>query len=1126
MLDRVSVPLLPSLRARILRGGCRPIGLAIAIALAASASLIATSAGEVYAADPVAGTTPSIQYQEALAHSAKTYSFAPGSPVTVPFRPRAGDSAMVDGAAPVALPAAQGSNAVAPNLTAPSIVTPNSTLTALRREVFGFLPYWELGSTLNYDTLSTIAYFGVDLNGDGTLSKSSNGWNGWNSSAMTSLISDAHSHGTRVVLSVESFAWDSGGAATQSAVLGNPTVNQAAAQAIAAEVGRRGADGVNLDFEPIASLQVANFVAFTRLVRAELDKVHPGYELTFCATGAPSTYDLPNLLAPGAADAVFIMGYDLRGGTPAYAGSIDPLTSTLTHYSLTSVVNTFISQVPASKVILGLPWYGHAWSTGTTNAVYAPTANMTKYGLPASGITYSDALGIAAAHLTDATPGNGLQYDTAEQTAWTAYYGTFGGTSPTWRELYFDNARALSAKIDAIDGWNLRGLGIWALGYDNNNGNGDLTAVVAAKLQTSVAPTTYHALTPSRILDTRSGMGLSGSLSSHVARTFQVTGQGNVPTNATAVTGNLTATGPSSLGYLYIGPFASNDPTSSTLNFSLGDDRANGVTVALGGTGTLSVTYAASTLGPTAQVIFDVTGYFTPDMSGATYHALTPARILDSRDGYWIGLAGAFSSHVARTFGVAGRGGVPSNATAVTGNLTVTQQTSLGYLYMGPSAMNNPTSSTLNFPLGDDRANGVTVALGAGGTLSVTYVAVPGATAQVVLDVTGYFTADTSGARYVPLAPTRLLDSRDGYWIGLAGASSSHVARTFTVSGHGGVPSNATAVTGNLTVTGQTSLGYLYVGPNAMNNPTSSTLNFPLGDDRANAVTVALGAGGTLSVTYVAVPGATAQVVFDVTGYFTPDTSGATYHALTPARVLDSRDGTGLSGSFGSNVARTFGVAGRGGVPTNATAVTGNLTVTQQTSLGYLYMGPVATNNPTSSTINFPLADDRANGVTVALGAGGTLSVTYVAVPGASAQVIFDVTGYFTPDSTGATYHALTPARVLDSRDGYWLGLAGASSSHVARTFGVIGHGGVSSNAIAVTGNLTVTGQTALGYLYVGPNATNNPTSSTLNFPLGDDRANSVTVALCGGGTLSVTYVAVPGATAQVIFDVTGYFVK
>src|SRR5664280_164325 len=140
MLDRMSVPPLASLRARIVRGGFRPIGLAIAIALAASASVAVTAPATAYAADSGETTGPSIQYQEALAHNAKTYSFAPGSPVTVPFRPRSGDSALVDGAAPVALPAAQGSSAVAPKLTAPSIVTPNSTLTALRRAVLAFLP--------------------------------------------------------------------------------------------------------------------------------------------------------------------------------------------------------------------------------------------------------------------------------------------------------------------------------------------------------------------------------------------------------------------------------------------------------------------------------------------------------------------------------------------------------------------------------------------------------------------------------------------------------------------------------------------------------------------------------------------------------------------------------------------------------------------------------------------------------------------------------------------------------------------------------------------------------------------------------------------------------------------------
>jgi serine protease inhibitor ecotin len=312
-----------------------------------------------------------------------------------------------------------------------------------------------------------------------------------------------------------------------------------------------------------------------------------------------------------------------------------------------------------------------------------------------------------------------------------------------------------------------------------------------------------------------------------------------------------------------------NNPTSSTLNFPVGDDRANSVTVALGG-GILWVTYAAPTLGPTAQVIFDVTGYFTPDTSGATYVPLTPNRILDTRSGK--GLSGTFSSHVSRSFGVTGSAsGVPANATAVTGNLTVSGQTAAGFVYLGPTAMNNPTSSTLNFPIGDDRANAVTVALGSGGVLYATYAASTlGPTAQVIFDVTGYFVPGSSGASYVPLSPTRMLDTR--YNAGLPGASSSHVARSFSVTGGTGpVPSNATAVTGNLTVTGQTAAGFLYIGPNGMNDPTSSTLNFPVGDDRANATTVALGAGGYLWVTYAASTlGPTAHVIFDVTGYFAP----------------------------------------------------------------------------------------------------------------------------------------------------------------------------------------------------------------------------------------------------------------
>ncbi|HJX67304.1 MAG TPA: hypothetical protein VJ258_01120 [Candidatus Limnocylindrales bacterium] len=268
------------------------------------------------------------------------------------------------------------------------------------------------------------------------------------------------------------------------------------------------------------------------------------------------------------------------------------------------------------------------------------------------------------------------------------------------------------------------------------------------------------------------------------------------------------------------------------------------------------------------------------------------------------------------------------------------------------------------------------------------------ATGTATLHITGVLGV-ASAATYHPLTPARILDTRNG--TGGLSVFSNHVHQTLTVWGAGGVPSGANAITGNLTVTGQTSGGYLFAGPAAADNPTSSTLNFPTGDDRANAVTVALSSSGTLSITYVgSSAGSSAHVIFDVTGYFTADTTGAFFVPLTPSRILDTRNGTGGLSLFSNHVHQTLAVWGAGGVPTGATAITGNLTVTGQTSGGYLFAGPIAANNPTSSTLNFPTGDDRANALTVALSSSGTLSITYVgSSAGSHTQSILDITGYF-----------------------------------------------------------------------------------------------------------------------------------
>jgi spore germination protein YaaH/flagellar hook assembly protein FlgD len=462
---------------------------------------------------------PTVHYEDALRHSGEESAFTPGDRASVPFRPRPDDDRLVDGARPRALPAGRLSgrematesgeiepgSASLPAAPEPSLGPDQSDLTAdpgivlarasvtspsaglspaasvgagLSREVFGFLPYWELSASdlrLDYASLSTIAYFGVGADRDGYLLKRNaddsltTGWAGWTSSRMTSVLDDAHKAGTRVVLTVQRFSWTAGQTSETVALLSSSAARARLARQIAAAVRNRGADGVNLDFEPIPTGQTDNFTALVRRVRAELDEVAPGYQLTFDSTGYIGNYDITALTAKGAADAVFVMGYDYRGSGASTAGSLAPLGGPT--YDIGDTLNAYLSKTSRSKIILGVPYYGRAWST-TTDALYSRTRTQgATYGSSATAV-YTTAMDLAAA--------NGRRYDTIEQAAWTLYTRRACSDCPlTWRELYFDDARALGAKYDLINARGLRGAGIWALGYDGTRP--ELSALLRSK---------------------------------------------------------------------------------------------------------------------------------------------------------------------------------------------------------------------------------------------------------------------------------------------------------------------------------------------------------------------------------------------------------------------------------------------------------------------------------------------------------------------------------------------------------------------------------------------------------------------------------------------------------------------
>ena len=376
-----------------------------------------------------------------------------------------------------------------------------SAAAGLRRQVLGFLPYWELSgaaSSLRYDVLSTIAYFSVGADKAGNLAKRDSsgnlttGWAGWTSADMTRVINAAHAAHTRVVLTVSVFAWTTNNAAIQKAILGSSTARSNLARQIAAAVRDRGADGVNLDFEPLASGYEAEFVALLRSVRSALNNVASGYQLTYDTTGFPGNYPLESSVAAGAADAIFIMGYDYRTASSNYAGSIDPLAGPA--YDLADTVRSFASRVSPSRLILGVPWYGRAWST-VSASVNAHTQTGAKYGYSAS-VNYDTAVSLAAQH--------GRRWDGREVSPWFAYKrqnctSTYGCVT-SWRQVYYDDVSSLKARYDLVNRYGLRGAGIWALGYQGTRSE-MWTALRDRFLIDVSAPQTGVSALPSKAID-------------------------------------------------------------------------------------------------------------------------------------------------------------------------------------------------------------------------------------------------------------------------------------------------------------------------------------------------------------------------------------------------------------------------------------------------------------------------------------------------------------------------------------------------------------------------------------------------------------------------------------------------
>jgi hypothetical protein len=379
--------------------------------------------------------------------------------------------------------------------------------------------------------------------------------------------------------------------------------------------------------------------------------------------------------------------------------------------------------------------------------------------------------------------------------------------------------------------------------------------------------------------------------------------------------------------------------------------------------------------------------------------------------------------------------------------------------------------------------------------------------------------ATTTGGNYTPLAPSRILDTRDGTggFLGSLGPNSSIAVQ---VLNRGGVPSGGVgAVALNVTSDGATDSSFLTVFPGPGNQPLVSNLNFVQGQTIANLVIVNVGLDGKVRV-YNAQ--GNVNVIIDVQGWFSnmpAEGSAGQFHPVPPARLLDTRTSTG-GHPYRMAAGETYNlpVAGVAGLPAlaNISSVIINLTVSGPSQAAFLTAYPGGT-RPNASNLNVQAGVVQPNRVAVKINpSDGTVSIF---LSDGSADVIVDVNGWFGTSLAGAgsVYNGLVPARIYDSR---WSGQLMLSQGE-ARPLQIYGMGGVPSGASAVVANVAVTDSNIGSFMTVYPSDAATPLASDLNWPTAATIPNLVVVKIGADG--QVRFYNALGSTNFVV-DVSGWF--
>lgn len=337
------------------------------------------------------------------------------------------------------------------------------TLGVRKPVVIGFTPYWLLTKVEpgSLDILDTVTYFSLSISEDGTLLRRNNpqeaepGWRSLELGRFAELIQGKPSSQLKRSLLVHLANEE-----MITELLSNPKQHAVNLVNDAEPLMRQHEfTDLNIDIESfrIASPSAqADMSDFLREVKQQLTSRNLGTLTTEIAVGSlVREYVLKPEDVGAISDYVVLMAYDFYYSGSPITGPVAPIGGAKDkwQYDVTESVKLATQAIPAEKLILGIPTYGYEWETllATPGSAVIPNTNKTVATRKVAEILAS---------CTECIKGR----DAASGTPYLILPPTEGSA---YQQIYYEDVTSIKQKIELAKAYNLGGVAIWALGYED-----------------------------------------------------------------------------------------------------------------------------------------------------------------------------------------------------------------------------------------------------------------------------------------------------------------------------------------------------------------------------------------------------------------------------------------------------------------------------------------------------------------------------------------------------------------------------------------------------------------------------------------------------------------------------------